>query len=100
MAKNANGGRLIGSRTVSVKQQENGRRIMAAAKRDPVTGRILPRSAAGAPAPTPPAPPVELEREEETAPAAIPFRGRLSARRPRSSAWPRTSPTPASSPKE
>jgi hypothetical protein len=87
------------SRTVSVKQQENGRRIMAAAKRDPVTGRILPRSGA-TPAQLAPAPPAAAEREEETAPAAIPFRGRLSARRPRSSAWPRTSPPPASSPKE
>jgi hypothetical protein len=84
------------SRTVSVKSQEHGRAVMATAKRDPVTGRILPRS--GAPA-KPAAPPAAAEREEETAPAAIPFRGRLSARRPRSSASRLTSPPPASSPK-
>jgi len=100
VAKQASSGRPTGSsRTVSIKQQEHGRASMAAAKRDPKTGRVLPRAAAGAPA-QPPAPPAAAEREEETAPAAVPFRGRLSARHPQSSAWRQTSPPPASSPKE
>lgn len=68
------------SRTKSVKSEEHGKAVIATLKRDPVTGRLLPR-VPKAPAADPPVPsPADPPAPEVGAPAPTPFRGRALAR--------------------
>ena len=92
------------SRAISVRRQENSRRLIATQPRD-AKGHLIPRGDKGAtPGPTTGEPAAGASSQADsgggnTAPAGSPFRGRTFARHQRSSAWRATLSSPGNTPK-